>query len=270
MSEPGYELLDVIGRSGMNTVYRARDVRSGREVAIKTLHVPSAGPDWLFREAQLTAQLAHPGIVPVYASGLLPDGRPFLAMKLVKGDTLNQLLGDRGAPADELPRFVAVFERACQTLAFVHAREVIHRNLKPSKVMIGAPDEVLVLGWGLARGTTEPDSSNVAGTPGYMPPEQARGARADQRSDVFGLGGILCAILTGEPVFAAGPSLIDTLQRSATGDVADAFVRLDTCGADAELIALAKRCLAPNPANRPASANEVASAVTAHRRRARR
>jgi serine/threonine protein kinase len=267
MPEPGYEVLDEIGRSGRSSIYRARDVQFDREVALK-VHRSGTDPNQLFREGQLTAQLAHPGIVPVHATGVLPDGRPFMAMKLIRGRTLAHILQGE-APAANRGQFLAVFEHVCQTLTFAHTCGVIHRNLKPSKVMIGAGGEVLLLSWSLARAVTEPDSSSVVGTPVYMSPEQARGAATDERSDVFGLGGILCAVLTGEPVFTAGVSVLDALQRSAAGDLTDAFARLDACGADAELIALAKQCLAPNPANRPASARAVAVAVTAYRRRAK-
>jgi serine/threonine protein kinase len=143
---------------------------------------------------------------------------------------------------------------------------VIHRNLKPSKVMIGADGVVHVLGWGLARVVTENElpvtsgTQSIVGTPAYMSPEQARGEVADSRADVFGLGGLLCFILTGEPTFT-GRTVRDLLQRSAAGDLTGTFARLDACGADPKLIALAKRCLSPNPADRPTGAEEVAEAV---------
>src|SRR5262245_7851855 len=111
----------------------------------------------------------------------------------------------------------------------------------------------------MADGTSliDPGLQGLIGTPAYMPPEQARSEVADERSDVFGLGGLLCAILTGEPTFT-GANVRDLLQRSSAGDLAECFARLDACGADAKLIALAKRCLAPNPADRFANAGEVA------------
>ncbi len=262
----GYEILDELARSGLGAVYRARDVMFDRELAIKVLH-PGADPERLLAEARITAQLPHPGIPPVYSFGQLPDGRSFLAMKLVKGCTLDELLQERGSRTPDNPRFLAVFEQVCQTIAYAHVREVIHRDLKPANVVIGAFGEVLVMGWGLARvmAPNEPPSPGglvyVVGTPLYMPPEQARGETADTRSDVFGLGGLLCIILTSEPTFVGG-NVRDLLQRSAAGDLVDTFARLDVCGADPELIALAKRCLAPKREDRPADAGEVARAVT--------
>jgi serine/threonine protein kinase len=281
LTVPGYEIQEVIARTGRCVILRARDVAMDREVAIKVLQ-PHVNQRRLLREAQITIPLEHPGIVPLYVVGQLPDGRGFFVMKLIRGATLEQLLNGSAAPATERGRFLAVFEQVCQTLAYAQARGVIHRNLKPSKVMFGSFGEVLLLGWGLARVTTEPEPDseqanpsvaetglaalqNVVGTPLYMPPEQARGEVADTRSDVFGLGGILCAILTGEPPFPSSSSTRDLIRRAAAGDLAETFARLDTCGAAPELIALAKRCLAPNRADRPADAAEVACAVATYR-----
>lgn len=266
LTVPGYELLGEIARSGLATIYRARDVRLGHDVAIK-IHQPSVDPKRLLREAQITVSLGHPGIVPVHRVDQLPDGRGFMAMKLVEGSTLAHLLQGRASLADGRDRLAAVFEQVCQAVAYAHSRGVIHRNLRPSKVMIGALGEVQVLGWGLARVVAEDEvpvesgPQNIVGTAAYMPPEQARGEVADTRSDVFGLGGLLCAVLTGKPVFT-GEHAMELLRRSAAGDLAETFARLDACDADPELVALAKRCLSPNPADRPADAAEVARAVT--------
>ena len=225
----------------------------------------------------------------------LPDARPFLAMKLIKGQTLEHLLLARPEPSAERGRFVAVFEQVCQAMAYAHAHGVLHRDLKPANVMVGAFGEVQVMDWGLAkvlasqereRPEADPDQTSggtkvvslrdsdgsftqagsVLGTPAFMPPEQAVGAvgKVDQRSDVFGLGGILAVILTGKPPFAAG-STESMRVKAAQGDLADCFARLDGCGAETELVALCKRCLSPRPADRPADASEVAHAVAAFR-----
>ena len=102
-------------------------------------------------EARITGQLQHPGIPPVHDLGTLPDGRPFLAMKLIKGRTLDALLRDRPDPAADRGRFVAAFEQVCQAVGYAHAHRVIHRDLKPANVMVGAFGEVQVMDWGLAK-----------------------------------------------------------------------------------------------------------------------
>lgn len=144
-----YEPLDVIGRGGMGVVFRARDRRLERDVALKVLAGgPSAGSAAarLAREARILARLEHPGIVPVHDAGVLPDGRTYYVMKLVRGEPLDVALR-RGVSFAERLR---IFGRACEAIAFAHARGVIHRDLKPSNVMIGAFGEVLVLDWGVA------------------------------------------------------------------------------------------------------------------------
>jgi tetratricopeptide (TPR) repeat protein len=290
-----YELGDELARGGMGVVYRATDTAFGREVAVKVLQERygprSAGARRFADEARITARLQHPAIPPVHDMGTLPDGRPFLAMKLIHGRTLAELLAGRPDGADDRGRFVAVFEQICQAVGYAHAHHVIHRDLKPANVMVGAFGEVQVMDWGLAKilaggAATAPQESpelsdhfeppggedaattaqtvtgSVLGTPAYMPPEQAAGEveKIDARSDVFGLGAILAVILTGKPPFV-GDTAEGTRQVAAKGKVADAFARLDGCGADQGLVALCKRCLCPEQAGRPADAGEVAKAV---------
>jgi hypothetical protein len=295
-----YTLGEEIAHGGMGTVYRATDTVLGREVAIKVLHekyAPESGVAHRFAdEARITAQLQHPAIPPVHDLGTLADGRPFLAMKLIKGETLETLLADRPDPRAGHGRYVAVFEQVCQALAYAHAHDVIHRDLKPANVMVGAFGEVQVMDWGLAKvlgprleETADPEATragtavvswrdsdgsyteagSVLGTPAFMPPEQAVGAvgKVDQRADVFGLGAILAVILTGRPPFVAGSG--ETLRvKAAQGDLADCLARLDACGAEPELVALCKRCLHPKAPERPAHAGEVAAAVATLRQAA--
>jgi tetratricopeptide (TPR) repeat protein/tRNA A-37 threonylcarbamoyl transferase component Bud32 len=288
-----YELGEEIARGGMGVVYRATDTTFGREVAVKVLHErfdPSSGVARRFAdEARITGQLQHPAIPPAHDLGTLPDGRPFLAMKLIRGQTLDSMLAERPDPTRDRGRFVAVFEQVCQAVAYAHAHQVIHRDLKPSNVMVGAFGEVQVMDWGLAKVLTDrerPDSDpdataagtairslresdgsftqagSVLGTPAFMPPEQAVGAvgKVDARSDVFGLGAVLAVILTGQPPFA-GSSAETTRVKAAQGDVAECFARLNASGADPEMVALCKRCLAPKREDRPADAGEVAKSV---------
>ncbi len=308
---PGYELLGEVGRGGMGVVYRARDLRLAREVAVKLLRqdypADSAACARFLAEAQVTGQLQHPGVPAVHELGRLPDGRPFLAMKLVRGRTLHDLLRERSDPGHERGRFVAAFEQVCQAVGYAHAHRVIHRDLKPGNVMVGAFGEVQVMDWGLAKvlpaeGAPEvaadelrlaetlpvvtaietppgADSATrtgaVLGTPAYMPPEQAGGEvrKLDARSDVFGLGAILCQILTGLPPYQ-GKDVHEVRLRAVRGDLREALTRLDGCGAEPDLVALCKRCLAFRQEDRPADgqavAQEVARLRAAAEERARR
>jgi tetratricopeptide (TPR) repeat protein len=285
----GFEIGEEIARGGMGTIHRGRDRALDREVAIKILQdrypAGSITARRFVDEARITGQLQHPGIPPIHHVGTLPDGRPFLAMKLVKGRTLDEILKERDGTNK-----LAVFEAVCQAVGYAHAHKVIHRDLKPANVMVGNFSEVQVMDWGLAKVLDRPEARMIAedpnattalgtairrssdstddvtqdgdvlGTPAYMPPEQAIGAidDVDARSDVFGLGAILCTILTGQPPFVGGDAK-STRQLAAKGKLDDAFARLDVCGADPEWIALAKRCLSSEKADRPADANVVAA-----------
>jgi serine/threonine protein kinase len=222
-SPPGYQLLDEIGRGGMGVVYRGRDTALDRDVAVKLLseRFPPASPaaQRFLSEARITGQLQHPGIPAVHQVGTLAGGRPFLAMKLIKGSTLDALLKQRTDPAADRGRLLAAFEAVCQAVGYAHAHRVIHRDLKPANVMVGAFGEVQVMDWGLAKvlGPETPapadtlaaeqtrawtevsptpetgshtQAGSLVGTPAFIPLEQAVGQieRVTERSDVFGLG----------------------------------------------------------------------------------
>ena len=294
-----YQLLGEIARGGMGAVLKGRDADIGRDLAVKVLleghrHHPEMTRRFV-EEAQISGQLQHPGIVPIYELGAFDDGRPFFTMKLVKGQTLASLLREREHRAAEISRFLGIFEQVCQTVAYSHAHGVIHRDLKPSNIMVGAFGKVQVMDWGLAkvlkeggvvndraagrwreeeqtliqtaRGDSDLSSAgSVLGTPAYMSPEQARGESdlIDERADVFALGSILCEILSGQPAFQ-GRSAGEIQRKAARGDLDDALSRLDSCQADPELIALAKSCLAPERDDRPRDAKIVADAVKSYR-----
>lgn len=215
-----YEILEELGRGGMGVVHRARDLELGREVALKILspeQVAGQAPERMRREARVIAQLEHPGIVPIHDSGVLPDGRIFYAMKLVRGFCLDDWADATQALNDRL----RVFLRVCETVAFPHARGVVHRDLKPANIMVGAFGEVLIMDWGVARVLSQEDDSHgesievlvsspdrvvtgrgtVIGTPGFMSPEQERGdpSAVDSRSDVFTLGAVFSSLCESRP-----------------------------------------------------------------------
>jgi tetratricopeptide (TPR) repeat protein len=289
-----YTLMEEIARGGMGAVLRARDAELNRCLAVKVLREDYRGNTALERrfreEARITGQLQHPGIPPVHEVGVLSDGRPYFAMKLIEGRTLADLLEERPSPTHDLPRFLGIFEQVCQTLAYAHSRGVIHRDLKPANVMVGAFGEVQVMDWGLAKvlredrcpETTAPAEASaltparadasaatktgmVLGTPAYMAPEQARGevGRLNEHSDVFGLGAILCVILTGQPPYT-GASKEDVHRQAEAGGLEAAFARLEGCGSDGKLVWLARVCLAAEPADRPPHAGAVAEAMAAY------
>ena len=254
-------------------------------------------------EASITAQLEHPGIPPVHDMGRLTDGRPYFCMKLIEGRTLSELLWDRPTPQAELAGFLTIFEQIAQTVAYAHSRSIIHRDLKPLNIMVGAFREVQVMDWGLAKRLTRekpandagPETPNVdasaapeesesagadtggphdggshthagqvLGTFAYMAPEQARGEvhELDERCDVFGLGAILCTILTGRPPYHGREESV--FNQAHKADLSRAWACLDACGADGELVKLAKACLAPSKEDRPRDAGEVAAAATTY------
>src|SRR5262245_45751441 len=301
-----YQLLGEIARGGMGVILKGRDPRLGRDMAFKVLkteHIGKPAAEQRFvEEAQVGGQLQHPGILPVYDLGRFEDGRPFFAMKFVKGGTLADQLAERASPSADRGNFLQIFLKVCETVAYAPSRAVIHRDIKPSNIMVANCGEVLVMDWGLAkvlpRGgvadevkatqlTREPEppryeptvihtaragsigsetlAGSVMGTPAFMPPEQAGGEvdKLDERADVLGLGAVLCVILTGKPPYVAADTEAVRLM-AVRGKLDQAFSRLDECGSDAELVGLCKRCLSAEPADRPRHAGEVKDEVAAY------
>jgi serine/threonine protein kinase len=228
-----HRVITTIGRGGMGVVMQARDLRIRRNVAMKVMKATSQfSRESVMRfidEAQLTGQLEHPNIVPVYELGIDEHGEVFYAMKYVRGTTLDEVLralrSGRTQSIEKYPlaTLLAVFQKICDAIAFAHSKSVVHRDLKPENVMIGAYGEVLVMDWGLAKNMTSGSRSDrgahggsgharghhgsrgfqtmhglIVGTPPYISPEQARGevGEIDVRSDIYVLGEILYAILT--------------------------------------------------------------------------
>ncbi len=242
---PRYEDLGRIAGGASGDVRRIRDTRFGRVLAMKVLRWEFVESTSMrarfFAEAQLTAELQHPGIVAVHDRGELEDGRLWFTMKEVRGRTLGEVVaevhaasspeGFREAPSGwTFRRLVDAFARIGQAVGYAHSRGIVHRDLKPDNLMVGEFGEVLVMDWGLARRIEErePESvdddteshlatpgshvtrhGDVLGTPAYMPPEQARGQRDlhGPESDVYALGAILHHLLAGRPPYQGSTSL---------------------------------------------------------------
>ncbi len=298
-----YIVMGEIGRGGMGAVLEGWDIQLGREIAIKVLLPEHKGKPEVVRrfleEARITSRLQHPGIVPIHELGLSPDNRPFFVMRLVHGQTLKQIMSHREDFSHDLSRLLNVFLHVCQAVAYAHTQGVIHRDLKPANIMVGAFGVVNIMDWGLAKVLGEPDLPDaiavarlaaelsnrcdyshvtsfdadlqgtqvgtVFGTPAYLPPEQARGEidRVDKRADVFGLGSILCEILTGQPPYT-GIDGREVYHKAVAADTANALSRLNASSAPLDLVTLAKWCLSPDLHKRPAAASDVVEVMTAH------
>jgi tetratricopeptide (TPR) repeat protein/tRNA A-37 threonylcarbamoyl transferase component Bud32 len=276
-------------QGGMGRVWLAHDDRLGRTVALKELRDDTRDVAELRQrflvEAQITAQLQHPGIAPVYELVRPDDGAaPFYTMRFVEGQTLTEAVREfharhrQGQDGTlELRELLLAFVSVCNTLAYAHARGVVHRDLKGSNVMLGRYGEVVVLDWGLARvlGVKDPGVVGPAvallveheqthpgavGTPSYMAPEQARGELEciDRRSDVFGLGAVLYEILTGQPPYR-GPDTVAVLVQAAEGKPRPP--RQVAAWLPRPLEAVCLKALAAQPEERYQSAAELADEV---------
>jgi PAS domain S-box-containing protein len=288
-----YSCTRLHGTGGMGRVWLARDVSLGREVALKELRPEVASNDRavtrFVREARLTGQLEHPGIVPVYDLISRADSyEPCYTMRFVRGRTLTSAIAAyhsrrRAGNAEplELVALLTAFAAVCNTVAYAHSRRVLHRDLKGDNVMLGDFAEVIVLDWGLAKRMDQPDEEaadnsrvrrevtqdagltvhgDIIGTPAYMAPEQAEGRQdqIDERTDVYGLGAMLYEILTGQPPFD-GATTLEVLKKAIRGNPPpprELWPEVPPALEEACLKALAK-----DPAKRYARADELAQEV---------
>jgi hypothetical protein len=202
----GYRIEELIGRGGMGVVYRAYDLRLKRPVALK-LVAPSLARDERFlerfaRESELVMSLEHPNVVPIYDAGEV-DGQVYLAMRLVDGSDLGALLRTEGALEPE--RAIAICRQIAAALDAGHARGLVHRDVKPSNVLLDSSEHVYLADFGLTRSLDDErggaGEDGSIGTPAYLAPEQLEGRPVDGRADIYSLGCVLYECLTGEPVF---------------------------------------------------------------------
>jgi serine/threonine protein kinase/predicted negative regulator of RcsB-dependent stress response len=279
---------------GLGEVFVALDRELNREVALKEIKDRFADqPDRrarFVREAEITGNLEHPGIVPVYGLGSYPDGRPFYAMRFVRGESMQEAIvrfhqADHDPHRDPVERSLALrdllgrFVAVCNAIAYAHSRGVIHRDIKPHNVMFGEYSESLVVDWGLARLFGQSDGEHISverpvlpnaenetlatamgqviGTPGYMSPEQAEGCldRLGPPSDLFALGATLYALLTGRAPY----SKADTLRQASRADVVPARQRKSSV--PPALDAVCRKAMAKRPEDRYPTARALAEDV---------
>ncbi|MDX2090747.1 MAG: protein kinase [Kofleriaceae bacterium] len=270
-----YEQIGEHARGGLGRIVRAVDKRLGRTVAVKELlrHTESNEARFM-REALITARLEHPGIVPVHEAGRWPNGDPYYVMKLVEGRTLKELIAERTTMRDRLallPHVIAVAD----AVGYAHSEGVIHRDVKPSNIMVGAFGETIVVDWGLARdckrdvpdpeegeyapasgsGPLSTVSGKVIGTPAYMAPEQARGEIVDERADVYAIGAVLYELLAGAPAHQDTTPRA-TLERVIAGPPQPLCTAMPSV--PSELGAIVAKAMARNPAERYPSATALA------------
>jgi serine/threonine protein kinase/WD40 repeat protein len=256
----GFELISEIARGGMGVVYQARQISADRMVALKVVRGNNPDPEEVARfiaEARAAARLNHPHIVPVYEVSEL-NGQPYFSMRLIEGASLSHHLN--GSPAEvrtaaELIRIVA------EAIQYAHDNNVIHRDIKPGNILLDAAGNPYVTDFGLARITDKSSDltkdGQVVGTPAFMPPEQALGQRdmVGVRSDVYSLGAVLYACLTGRPPFQAASSMATVMQLLSRDVVPPSRLNGEVDG-DIETICL--KCLEKNPEQRYASASALA------------
>ncbi len=264
-----YELAHRLGRGGMGEVWSARDHELDRQIALKFMHRADHQSDAALREerfhreARYTARLRHSGVPTIHDKGKLPDGRLYLVMELVKGDTLTKLLKEHGScPVDQV---LSITEQIASVLAAAHRSGLVHRDLKPANLMLTPSGRVKVLDFGIAAALTpssqEPPltspSGSAVGTPGFISPEQAVGQPATDRSDLYALGCVLYEILTGRPPFRADTPVAVAYQH--VYEVPPPIAELKP-GVPDTLTDLVMQLLAKEPQARP-SAGETVVAV---------
>jgi serine/threonine-protein kinase len=259
---PGYEVIGELGRGAMGVVYKARQVKADRLVALKLMlgaeHADRTARERFDREAQAAARLQHPNIIQIFEVGEL-DGMPYFTLEFVAGGTLAAKVARDLLPPREAAGLVRTLARATQ---YAHEQQIVHRDLKPSNLLLTPQGEPKIADFGLAKKIEDADSSRtragtVVGTPSYMAPEQARGEidQVGPAADTYALGAILYELLTGRPPFK-GVTVLETLEQVQTTEPVAPGTLQPKVPRDLETICL--KCLQKEPGKRYGSAGELA------------
>ena len=255
-----YRIEALVARSGMASIFRATDLRDGRQVAIKVPH-PEMESDPVFferfeREQEIGAKLDHPGVMKVFTDG--DRSQVYMVMEWVDGQLLRQIMNEqRKFPIE---RAVRIALAICDALDYIHSKGVVHRDLKPENIMVDAQDHIKLIDFGIAanvgsRRITFTKLSNTMGTPDYISPEQVRGKRGDARSDLYALGVMLYEMLTGKVPFTGPNAFVIMNDRLLNNPVPPREI---DPAISPQLQEIIYRALEREPRNRYASAREFA------------